>query len=105
MPYKKLTAMTLQQLAVIRRWHVQHRHRHPVEFQAWDLMLTVWLLGCMGGPAALILDAPLAIAGCIALWFAPPLYVHCREWLHRSGRLRCDWLGPLHAQQRAERTG
>ena len=50
--------MTLQQLALIKRWHVQHRHRHPVEFQAWDALLTAWMLGWIGAPAALILDAP-----------------------------------------------
>jgi hypothetical protein len=94
--------MTLRQLALIKRWHVQHRHRHPVEFQAWDAMLTAWMLGWIGAPAALILDAPGGMVGCVFLTLLPSLYVWCRESLHRRGRLRCDWLDSLHAAQRAE---
>ena len=95
--------MTLQQLALIKRWHVQHRHHHEVELQAWDAMLTAWVLGLIGGPAALILDAPGAMVGCVFLTLLPSLYVWWRESLHRRGRLRCDWLDSLHAAQRSER--
>ena len=95
--------MTLREITLVRRWHLQHRHHHPVEFQAWDLMLTAWLIGWMGAPAALILRSPLAVVGCVVLWFAPTLYLHWRERLHRGGRLRCDWLDSLHAPQRADR--
>jgi hypothetical protein len=95
--------MTLRELAHIKRWHVQHRHHHPVEFQAWDVMLTAWLIGFMGAPAALLVDAPEAIVVCALLFFAPGAYVHCRERRHRAGRLRCDWLDALHAATRAER--
>jgi hypothetical protein len=94
--------MTLRQLALIKRWHVQHRQHHPVEFQAWDLMLTAWLLGWIGGPAALILDAPAGLLACVLLLCAPRAYVWSRESLHRSGRLRCDWLDSLHAARRAD---
>jgi hypothetical protein len=94
--------MTLRQLALIKRWHVQHRHRHPVEFQAWDAVLTAWMLGLIGAPAALILHAPGSMLGCIFLAFLPSLYVGCRESLHRHRWLRCDWLDSLHAAQRAE---
>jgi len=94
--------MTLQQLALIKRWHVQHRHHHEVELQAWDAMLTAWVLGLIGAPAALILDAPGGIVACVFLALLPSLYVGCREALHRRGRLRCDWLDSLHAAQRDE---
>ena len=94
--------MTLQQLALIKRWHVQHRHHHEVELQAWDAMLMAWVLGLIGAPAALILRAPGGIVACVFLALLPSLYVWCREALHRRGRLRCDWLDSLHAEQRSE---
>jgi hypothetical protein len=95
--------MTLRQLAHLKRWHVQHRQRHPVEFQAWDLMLTAWVAGWMGLAAALVLHAPAGVVACLLLSLAPSLYVRLRERLHRQGRLRCDWLDSLHAAERAER--
>lgn len=96
--------MTLRELALIRRWHVQHRHLHPVEFRAWEAVLTAWVFGWIGQPAALLLHAPVALVGCGGLLLAPSLYVWCRQRLHRLGRLRCDWLDPLRAQQRADRS-
>jgi hypothetical protein len=57
--------MSLAQLAHLKRWHVQHRWQHPVEFQAWDVMLTVWLLGWIGGAAALVIDEPGTRVRCV----------------------------------------
>jgi hypothetical protein len=87
--------MTLRQLHALKRWHVLHRCNHPVEYQAWDLMLTLWVAGLMGEPASLVLQEPLAIVGCIVLYLAPTIYVYLRRRLHRAGRLRCDWLGSI----------
>lgn len=84
--------MNLQQLSMVRRWHVQHRHHHPVEFQIWDLMLMLWVLGGVGAPVSLMLQGGAALGACLVAFAAPTVYVALRKGLHRSRRLRCDWL-------------
>ncbi|MDP3822712.1 MAG: hypothetical protein Q8R33_14675 [Burkholderiales bacterium] len=49
----------------------------------------------MGLPVALLIDAPWAAAAGLALLFLPGRYVALRTRLHRSGRLRCDWITAL----------
>jgi hypothetical protein len=49
----------------------------------------------MGEPAALILWWPSLALSCLLLFMAPSLYVALRRRLHKSGRLRCDWLSSL----------
>ena len=83
--------MTLQQLAVLKQWHVAHRRGHPVEFHTWDAMLTLWVIGWMGVAPAVLLDQLFGVALCTLLFYAPTLYVRLRRRLHRQGRLRCDW--------------
>jgi len=87
--------MTLQQLQAIKLWHVAHKPERPIEYHAWDSVLTAWVLGWMGEPAALILRWPSLALSCLLLFMAPSLYVALRRWLHQSGRLRCDWLSSL----------
>jgi hypothetical protein len=84
--------VTLHQLSVLKQWHVAHRQQHPIEFHTWDAMLTLWVMGWMGVPAAVILQQPLWLAACALMFFAPTLYVRTRQRLHRNRRLRCDWL-------------
>ena len=84
--------MTLEQLSTIKRWHLSHPRAGGVELQVWDLVLTCWLLGWMGLPAAIILGMPLGLLACVALFYAPRAYVAWRRRLHVSHRLRCDWL-------------
>ncbi len=87
--------MTLHQMTVLKRWHVEHRAEHPVEYHVWDMMLTAWVMGWVGMPAALILWVPQGVAACVVLFAAPTLYVWLRERLHRRRRVRCDWLDAL----------
>jgi len=87
--------MTLQQLHAIKLWHVAHKPESPIEYHTWDSVLTAWVLGWMGEPAALILWWPGLAATCLLLFMAPSLYVALRRRLHQSGRLRCDWLSSL----------
>ncbi len=84
--------MTLQQMSAVKRWHASHHRLHSMEGQAWDLVLTCWLMGCMGLAPALLLLGPLGLPLCAALMLTPTLYVQARRRLHRRGRLRCDWL-------------
>ena len=90
--------MTLQQLSQVKHWHVAHRRDHPVEQQAWDLVLMAWMCGWIGAPAALILGQPVAFAACVLMLCAPSLYVWLRSDLHRTRRLRCDWLGATRSR-------
>lgn len=87
--------MTLHQMTQLKRWHVVHRQESPAEYHAWDAVLTVWLMGWMGVPAALLLWQPGCVCLCVAAFFAPPIYARLRTHLHRQGRLRCDWIGVL----------
>jgi hypothetical protein len=87
--------MTLQQLHAIKLWHVAHKPESPIEYHAWDSVLTAWVLGWMGEPAALLLRWPSLAVGCLLLFMAPSAYVALRRKLHGSGRVRCDWLSSL----------
>ncbi len=87
--------MTLKQMSLLKRWHVDHRENAPVEYHAWDAMLTLWILGWMGWAPALLLHWLWALPLCGALYFAPRVYVAMRRRLHERGALRCDWLTAL----------
>lgn len=87
--------MTLQQFQDLRRWHLREGRRHPVEHSLWDAVLTLWLLGWVGAPAALLLHLGWAEAACASALFLPGAYVALRRRLHRARRLRCDWIGAL----------
>ncbi len=86
--------MTLAEIQRIRQWHVAHRRDHPIEYQLWDAVLTLWLLGWVGWLPAFIMGeaawtAPLFLAG----MYAPSGYTRWRARAHDQHRLRCDWLG------------
>ena len=89
--------MTLHQLSVLKQWHVSHKRERPIEFHTWDAMLTLWIMGWMGVPAAVILGKLSGVLACTLFFFAPTGYVRLRERLHQSGRLRCDWLNALRS--------
>lgn len=86
---------TLDQLQCIKQWHVHHRHNHPVEGQAWDVMLALWLMGWVGWLPAIVLGAFWAAPICLAGILIPSLYVAGRMKAHKAHWLRCDWLGAL----------
>jgi hypothetical protein len=87
--------MTLHQLHAVKLWHVAHKLESPIEFHVWDSVLTAWVMGWMGEPAALLLQWHGLAVICALLFFAPSLYVGWRRRLHRAGRVRCDWLDSL----------
>ena len=84
--------MNLAQLAAMKGWMLAHRRGRPVEYHAWDAVLTLWLLGWMGAPAFIVLDDLWAELACVSLFFVPRAYLGLRRRLHRGQRLRCDWL-------------
>jgi Mn2+/Fe2+ NRAMP family transporter len=87
--------MTLHQFQELRGWHLRQARRRPLECHAWDAVVTLWVMGCVGAPAALLLHSQWAEALSMAALFVPGLYVALRRRLHRQRRLRCDWLAAL----------
>lgn len=87
--------MTLKQLAQVKRWLILHREQHPVELQAWDLVLTCWVLGWVGTPGLVLMDLWPVLPLCPLALLLPTFYARLRSRLHRAGRLRCDWLTAL----------
>jgi len=83
--------MTLDQHHELRLWHLRHARQRPVEKNLWDTVLTLWLIGWVGGPVVLVLGWPWVEPACLAMIFLPGLYVALRRHWHRRGRLRCDW--------------
>jgi hypothetical protein len=86
--------MRLQEFHALKVWHSQHG-QHPVEKNVWEGVLIVWLIGWVGAPTAFLLHAERAEAACLGVLFLPGLYVGLRRWLHRTRRLRCDWVSAL----------
>lgn len=86
--------MRLQEFNALKVWHQTHG-RHPVEKAAWDGVLTLWLVGWVGGMAALVMRSDWAAGTCLGLLFLPGVYVALRRWLHRHQRLRCEWLSAV----------
>ena len=84
--------MTLDDLQRIKKWHIAHRHTHPVEYEAWDAMLTLWVVGCVGWIPTCALAVIWGLPLCAVAMAAPSLYVAWRLKAHRRGRLRCDWM-------------
>jgi hypothetical protein len=87
--------MTLQQYHSLKVWHRRHWRNHPVEKNLWETILTLWVIGGVGLPTALLLDEPWAAVTCLVLLFVPGRYVALRTRLHYSGRIRCDWITAL----------
>jgi hypothetical protein len=84
--------ITLAQLQRVKDWREAQRAAHPLECQAWEAVLTVWLMGWMGWLPAYTFDAVWAYPLCVLGTLAPRLYVYARARAHVSQRLRCDWL-------------
>jgi hypothetical protein len=85
--------MTLTQLQRIKRWQVAHRADHPLEYQLFDAVLTVWVMGWVGLLPTVALQNLYLLPLCFLAMQTPALYRRWRAHLHRQARLRCDWLG------------
>ena len=84
--------MTLHQMSSVKRWHQTHRRDRPFEHQVWDAVLTCWVIGWVGLPAAVLLASRAGLAASALLFCMPEVYLLLRRLLHRQGLLRCDWL-------------
>jgi hypothetical protein len=92
-------SLTLAEIHRIKRWHVEHRDQHPLEYQLWDAVLCLWLMGWIGWLPVFVLDVDWAWPLCLLAMSAPRLYVAWRRHAHRLRRLRCDWLCDLDSVQ------
>jgi hypothetical protein len=92
--------MTVKQLSAVKRWLAARRRDHPMEYHAWDAVLTLWLIGWMGMPAEFVLGQLYGLAACALLLFTPVAYVSLRRHLHACGRVRCDWLSEASPARR-----
>jgi len=88
--------LTLSKLQRIKKWHVAHRSEHPLEYQLWDAMLILWVMGRVGWLPAYALEASWAYPLCLAAMLAPRLYVNWRLRADAAQRLRCDWRDSLN---------
>lgn len=84
--------MTLDELQRIKQWHVAHRAEHPLEYQLWDGVLTLWLMGWVGWLPTCAFGQAWAAPLCLAGTLLPGAYVRWRERAHRARKLRCDWI-------------
>ena len=87
--------MTLHQFYTLKQWHARHWRDHPFEKNLWEGVLTLWVIGWVGGAVSLLLTLPWLELTCLALLFLPGAYVALRARWHRQGRLRCDWINSL----------
>ena len=87
--------MTLDQFHALKLWHQRHVRDRPLEKHAWDAVLTLWMMGWVGGPASFLIHVRWAAIVCLALLFLPGAYVSLRRRLHRAHLLRCDWIVAL----------
>jgi hypothetical protein len=87
--------LKLDQFHDLKLWHQRHRREQPLEKHVWDMVLTFWLAGWVGAPAAFLIHAGWALILCGALVFLPSAYVALRRVLHRLQWVRCDWLRTL----------
>ena len=84
--------MKLETLQRIKQWTVKNQKDHPVEYHAWDAMLTLWMMGWVGWVPAFTFEALWAAPLLAVAMSAPTLYVTWRVKAHQSRRLRCDWI-------------
>ena len=85
-------AFPVDELQRIKKWQVAHRRGHEIEYQTWDAMLTLWVMGGVGCLVVLPLGLAWALPLCAAGIAAPELYIHARKKAHQRQQLRCDWI-------------
>jgi hypothetical protein len=87
-----MVCLSLSELQRIKQWHVAHRDDHPLEYQLWDTILILWVMGCIGWLPVFAFHAWWALPLCAVALFSPSTYVAWRARAHQRQLLRCDWL-------------
>jgi hypothetical protein len=81
----------LARLQRIKTWMKAHKKSHRVEYEAFDTVLTVWLMGLVGALPVIVLQKWWILPICSMAAFAPSMYIARRLKQHAQGKLRCDW--------------
>jgi len=84
--------ITLAKMQRLKQWHVSQQAEHSVEYQVWEVVLTLWVMGWIAWLPAYVLDAFWAFPLCLLGILMPRLYVQCRAQAHEKLHIRCDWL-------------
>ncbi|MEO5660228.1 MAG: hypothetical protein ABIQ90_10595 [Polaromonas sp.] len=87
--------LSLAQLQRVKNWQMEQHGANPVEYEVWEAVVTLWVMGLIGWLPAFAFEAPWAYPLCGLGIFMPRLYVYWRARAHAAGRLRCDWLDRL----------
>jgi hypothetical protein len=82
----------LQRLQRIKVWMRAHEQSNHFEYEAFDAVLTLWLMGLVGVLPAIVLQQWWALPLCWLAAQSPKLYLSWRLRLHAQDTLRCDWL-------------
>jgi hypothetical protein len=93
--------LSLARLQRVKNWHRSQQNYRPVEYQAWDAVLMLWLMGWVGVLPTLVFSTadlvplfpPLSL--CLLGMLSPQLYARLRAYAHERQWLRCDWLDQL----------
>jgi hypothetical protein len=81
----------LARLQRIKNWMKAHQQSHRVEYEAFDTVLTIWLMGLVGALPVIVLQEWWILPICSIATFAPSMYISRRLRQHAQGKLRCDW--------------
>lgn len=84
--------VTLAQLHRLKQWRQHDKRANRLESEAWEAVLTLWMMGWIGWLPAFAFNAIWAYPLCLLAMQAPGLYVYWRARAHDTQRLRCDWL-------------
>jgi hypothetical protein len=99
LPHLPSSKLPFKELHRIRQWQVAHSEDHPLEFELWDAVITVWLMAWVGCLPMVALEAWWVAPLCALGIMSPQLYVGWRARAHAREQLRCDWLPASYLPQ------
>lgn len=82
----------LQRCQRIKVWMRSHEDSNRLEYEAFDAVLTLWVMGWVGLLPSLLLQQWWLVPLCWLAVKTPSMYVNWRIDAHTLGRLRCDWI-------------
>jgi len=88
----KRPQLGVKRLQRIKIWMRAHEESNALEYEAFDAVLTLWLIGWVGIVPCLILQQWWLLPLCWLALKTPALYVNWRVAAHTKGTLRCGWI-------------
>lgn len=90
--FARFPSFGVPRLQRIKMWMRAHEQDQRLEYEAFDAVLTLWLIGWVGLVPSVILQLWWLLPLCLLAVKAPSFYVNWRISAHAKGKLRCDWL-------------